>query len=157
MGYEIERKFLVDKVPYLNKDSKSEISQIYLAIGSSEIRIRETKKSGLTKYTLTVKKGAGVVREEHELAIDGETYSEWGADKPVLRKIRYAIPNNAFTIEVDVYKQFSLVVAEIEFSNVSEAESFVPPKWLGAEITGKIQYTNQYLWKALGDKDKVMG
>ena len=58
---EIERQFLVKTLPALPSEYES-LRQGYVAL-LPEIRIRQI---GGTRFTLTVKRGAGLVREEWE-------------------------------------------------------------------------------------------
>ena len=38
-----------------------------------------------------------------------------------------------------------LVLAEVEFPTVEEANAFVPPDWFGADVTMDGRYHNSYL------------
>jgi CYTH domain-containing protein len=38
-----------------------------------------------------------------------------------------------------------LITAEIEFDSEQISESFEPPGWIGAEVTGEAGYTNKNL------------
>ena len=68
-------------------------------------------------------------------------------DGIVITKERYRIPYQSFTIELDLFSGAypDLVLAEIEFSSQEEAASFVPPDWLGREVTYDTHYHNSYL------------
>ena len=65
-------------------------------------------------------------------------------------KTRHRIPYGAHTIELDVFGGHlaGLIVAEIEFSAVEVAESFMPPSWLGQEVTNDLRYRNHALAEA---------
>ena len=66
MGLEIERKFLVDRVPAdLAIDSEDEIAQGYLSVGEDQVRLRRRGD----RHVLTVKRGAGLEREEVEVPL----------------------------------------------------------------------------------------
>src|SRR5215213_6142507 len=67
MAPEIERRFLVDETPaWLPRCPARRIEQGYLvAAGDFEVRVRHTEDERL----LTVKRGAGEVRDEVELRI----------------------------------------------------------------------------------------
>jgi adenylate cyclase len=66
-----------------------------------------------------------------------------------IEKVRYLVPAEApgLVIEVDVYDGAlaGLVVAEVEFAGEADAEAFVPPAWLGREVTGDARFKNQRL------------
>ena len=51
-----------------------------------------------------------------------------------------------YEMEVDVYENEykGLVIAEIEFKTIEEANSFIPPSWL-VDITDDEKYKNQTL------------
>jgi len=61
---------------------------------------------------------------------------------PVIEKIRYLVPNELYTWEIDVFlgDNEGLIVAEIELD--SEDASFQMPDWLGAEVTEFKRYYN---------------
>ena len=66
---EIERQFLVEKLPEL-PDAYEELQQGYISL-EPEIRIR---RIGDSHFILTVKRGAGLVREEWETDISRQEY-----------------------------------------------------------------------------------
>ena len=59
------------------------------------------------------------------------------SDGIIISKKRYEIPHGAFTIELDIFEKDleGLVVAEVEFDSVEEANEYVPPHWFGEEVT----------------------
>ena len=148
MSSEIERKFLLGELPERLADRAGEqISQGYLTNGEGpEIRLRRAGERTL----LTVKTGAGEVREELEIELEPELFGTlWPltAGRRVT-KTRLREPLAAGReAEVDVYAEnlAGLVVAEVEFSSVEESGGFEPPPWLGREITGDRRYANREL------------
>ncbi|MCR4787402.1 MAG: hypothetical protein K5888_02345, partial [Lachnospiraceae bacterium] len=60
----------------------------------------------------------------------------------------------ALTAEVDVFAPpfAPLVLAEVEFSSVEEANSFVKPEWLGDDVSSDRRYYNSYM-SALDPED----
>ena len=145
---EIERKFLVKSIDFINNSSKHQrIVQGYLNSNPERtVRIRIKDKKGF----LTIKgKGneSGISRFEWEKEID---ISEAEAllllcEKGAIDKIRYEVPMGKHTYEVDVFagENEGLIVAEIELQ--SETESFEKPNWLGEEVTSDERYYNAYL------------
>src|SRR3954469_212615 len=103
---EVERKFLVDSPPEgLDAAPRKKIKQGYLAVteAGTEVRVRKQGK----RHVLTVKEGRGGDRGE----TDGEPSA---AQSPCLwpmtkgrrvRKVRYEVPTDGLTIEVDVYRK----------------------------------------------------
>jgi adenylate cyclase len=144
---EIERKFLLEKVPDgLDQWPHVEIAQGYLANDSqAEARLRQMGKDRL----ITVKIFRADFRIETEVALSEEQFSQlWPATEGRrLRKIRYRIPYEAHTIEVNVYqgKNAGLMVAEIEFPDQNSRQQFKKTEWLGAEISGRKEFSNQAL------------
>ena len=142
---EIERKFLVRKLPdNLERYPHTPLTQGYLCT-EPVVRVRQDG----TQYYLTYK-GAGLLaREEYNLPLSKEAYEHLlaKADGIVITKERYRIPYQSFTIELDLFSGAypDLILAEIEFSSQEEAASFVPPDWLGREVTYDTHYHNSYL------------
>ena len=144
-GMEIERKFLVERLPDLTGESRP-IEQGYLAIGAdSEVRLR--RDGG--ELMLTVKRGSGLSREEREIPLEpGDFERLWPlTEGRRLSKHRHLIRDGARTIELDVYDGDleGLAVAEIEFPSEEAAAGFDCPRWLGAEVTDDDSYKNQSL------------
>lgn len=134
---EIERQFLVASLPELPAQYES-LSQGYVAL-LPEIRIRQI---GDSQYVLTVKRGAGLVREEWETRISKAEFDSLAErlhpDTVMIRKRRYliALPDG-LTAELHVHEGhldgFSYV--EVEFPDEKDARAFVPPAWFGREVT----------------------
>jgi adenylate cyclase len=144
---EIECKFLLAKAPdNLDQWPHLAIAQGYLAYDShAEVRLREIGKDRL----ITVKISRTDFRVETEVALTEEQFSQlWPATEGRrLRKVRYRIPYEGYTVEVDVYqgKNTGLMVAEVEFPDRSSRQSFRKPNWLGAEISGRKEFSNRAL------------
>ena len=151
MRYEIERKWLVnDKVvpKDLFQSPFFRIDQGYLEVLDSENDEARIRRKG-DKYFLTLKKGEGIKREENEVEIPSETYNLFLSlpNLNKLEKIRYEIPDGKYTIELDIYvgNLEGLATAEVEFENILESQSYIPPEWFGREITGDKRYKNKNL------------
>ena len=146
-GLEIERKFLVDRLPDdLDDHPSAEIEQGYLAITDDvEVRVRRYGEQAF----LTVKSGGGEVRVEEEIEIDPRRFAAlWPlTDNRRIEKRRYRIPSGALTIELDVYhgRLSGLLVAEVEFDSSEAAAAFTRPDWLSREVTDDPRYKNQRL------------
>ena len=137
---EIERKFLLDGFPNLAPKSESVMFQGYISTMPT-VRIRsKTSASGKTTYKLTFKSAGEIVRQETEISITKKVYTELLnlLEAPPIKKIKktYAL-EGGLTLEcsfVDI-EDDSFYYAEVEFPSVEEAEKFVPPSFLGKEIT----------------------
>lgn len=148
MNREIERKFLVRKLPeHLAGFPHAEISQGYLAIAGGGVQVR-LRKNGAT-HSLTYKRGIGNVREEREAELTPTQFDAlWPATEGKrLVKTRYDIPLGNLVVEIDVYggRHEGLVVGEVEFGDEESAKNFQPPDWLGEDVTGDPRYSNQLL------------
>ena len=160
---EIERKFLVNKLPKnieLSKYSKKEIKQIYLYIDDlSIVRIRKVKENDKEKYTYTVKAGkVGISNEEYENEISKDEfdklYNTRNKNYLVLDKTRYIIPYiDNLKIELDIFHRDyeGLIFAEIEFKSEEQANNIKIPEWFGKDISNII--TNSDL--ALSNIDNI--
>jgi CYTH domain-containing protein len=142
---EIERKFLLKRLPdSLSSFPNEEITQGYLAAERGGVQVRLRKK-GVVR-SLTYKRGNKTAREEREIRLSAEQFDAlWPATEGRrLTKIRYDVPWKAHTIEVDIYtgRHDGVVVAEVEFPDEKTCAEFVPPDWLGEEVTGKARYSN---------------
>ncbi|MCR5667118.1 MAG: CYTH domain-containing protein [Eubacterium sp.] len=145
---EIERRFLIDKLPDNLKDYPfRQITQGYLNTFPA-IRVRKDND----KYYMTYKGNAlpgSLAVEEYNLLLNKESYDHLlsKADGYVISKKRYLIPDQGFTIELDVFEgvHAPLIIAEVEFSSDEEASLYQPPSWLGRELTGQKGYSNSYL------------
>ena len=140
---EIERKYLIDRLPEnLEQYECKHIEQGYLNT-DPVVRIRKSND----KYTLTYK-GAGLMcREEYNLPLTKESYEHMRpkADGILISKTRYLIPEkDGLTIELDIFEKDleGLVVAEVEFDSVEEAESYNPPAWFKEDVTMNKMYHN---------------
>ena len=142
---EIERKFLIDKIPLKLTEYKSDkIKQGYFSI-LPEKRVRKLGDV----YILTEKGEGDMIREEKEVIIDKEMGEKLFALSKtyIIEKTRYYIPFGEHIIELDVYegRHKGMVVAEVEFMSEREALDFEPPWWFGEDITKDKSYKNMML------------
>lgn len=143
---EIERKYLIDEIPFDLKDySCKVIEQGYLNT-DPVVRVRRSND----KYILTYKGSGLMVREECNLPLNEEAYRHLvqKADGIIISKKRYLIPlTDRLTIELDIFEGdlAPLKLAEVEFETKEEAESFLPPKWFGKDVTFSSDYHNSTL------------
>ena len=139
---EIERKFLIKHLPE-NLDSYAFhiIEQAYLTT-NPVIRVRKEDDS----YYITYKGSGKMVREEYNLPLTEEAYLtlKSKADGNVIGKKRVLIPYKSYTIELDIFDApfAPLIVAEVEFPTVEEANAFQGPDWFGEDVTEDTAYHN---------------
>jgi adenylate cyclase len=143
---EIERKFLVDRLPEeVRARPATHIRQGYLAVEPAEVRIRSRDD---TSHELTVKSVGGLSRSEVNLPLTPEQFQElWPLVDRSIEKDRTRYKVDGGTAEVDVYRGplSGLVVAELEFPSEAAAAAFVPPAWFGTEVTTDPRYRNAAL------------
>lgn len=142
---EIERKFLVKRLPNLNNYQKYDISQGYISI-DPVVRLRKQDSS----YYLTKKSKGSLIREEIEVEISQEVYDILLSliQTRIIEKTRYKIPlENGLIAELDIYHNdlASLYTVEVEFKTMKEAQSFIPPNWFGEDITEDNRFKNNNL------------
>ncbi len=141
---EIERKFLVDKIPDLTGIKCDEIRQGYFSI-MPEKRVRQKGD----QFYLTEKGEGDLVREEKEAKIDEMTAKELfeRSKTYIIEKTRYYLPYEKYVIELDIYKgrHKGLIVAEVEFDCEQDAREFIAPSWFGKDITCDKTYKNMML------------
>lgn len=142
---EIERKFLIDKIPDsidLSSLKCRRIEQGYLCT-EPVVRVRRDNDD----YYLTYKSKGLMAREEYNLPLNEAAYNTLikKADGNIITKTRYEIPEkNNLTIELDIFEgKFSgLLLAEVEFSSEAEALAYTPPAWFGKDVTKDASYHN---------------
>lgn len=143
---EIERKFLVDSLPSnLEQYTCHVIEQGYLCT-APVVRIRRQDDT----YILTYKSKGMLAREEYNLPLDEASYFHLRskADGNLISKKRYVIPQeDGLKIELDIFEGSfqGIILAEVEFPTKEAAESYIPPSWLGKDVTFDPKYHNSYL------------
>ena len=145
---EIERKYLLKKVPKLEGIEFHRIEQAYLCT-EPVVRVRREDE----KYYMTYKGSGMMTREEYNLPLTKDAYEHLcqKADGNVIRKTRYLIPlnQNGLIAEVDVFEEpfAPLVMAEVEFASEEQANAFEAPQWFGEDVTFDGRYHNSYMSK----------
>ena len=144
---EIERKFLVKQMPELSKYPFRSLEQGYLCL-SPTVRVRKEDD----EYYLTYKSKAQdhISRQEYNLPLTKEAYEQLikKAEGNIITKKRYLIPlEDDLTAELDVFDPpfAPLVLAEVEFQTVEQANAFKKPEWLGKDVSDDRQYYNSYM------------
>lgn len=144
---EIERRWLVEGWPGLTPHSLLEMEQGYF-LTNPAIRIRrESLQGGDTAYVLCFKGGAGLAREEIEVAVDQDRYQRLKTmlGKPMIQKEqrRYPLPGG-LTLEVNAVDpdlETGFFYAEVEFPTEDAALAWAPPEeltaYLSREVTGQ--------------------
>jgi adenylate cyclase len=149
MAQETERKFLVkDDAWRVGNPSGLFYRQGYLSrVKERVVRVRTAGQKGF----LTVKGiTRGISRAEYEYEIpleDANHMLEHLCQRPLIEKMRFRIPFEGMTWEVDEFlgENLGLVLAEIELSD--EGQEVILPSWVGEEVSGDPRYYNVNLVK----------
>ncbi|HLF33571.1 MAG TPA: hypothetical protein VI583_05015 [Cyclobacteriaceae bacterium] len=150
MEPEIERKFLLNLCDLpVNIDSLEHVvieqGYIFWNETGDESRLRKSAE----RYLLSFKTGSGVSRTETEIELTRVQFDRlWPmTEGRRLQKTRYFLKDHDHLIEIDVYagKACGLTVAEVEFNNVGDYKSFIPPAWFGREISQDEAFRNRNL------------
>lgn len=145
-GVEIERKYLLSALPPAELLGPGvEIQQGYIDAGDPEIRVRRRGPD----FFLTIKSGAGVRRDEHEVRIPEPTFEKlWPLTEGArVEKTRYLMKDGDDRSEIDAFAGplSGLYLAEIELP--SETRTVRPPAFLPVlrEVTSDPAYKNKGL------------
>ena len=146
---EIERKFTIKKLPENLESYPSHLLEQGYLNTAPVIRVRREDD----KFYLTYKGGGMLAREEYNLPLTEEAYQHLlpKSDGNIIRKRRYLIPCEPYTIELDVFEApfAPLVMAEVEFPSVEEAQHFVIPDWFDQDVTFDPAYHNSNMSKRI--------
>ncbi len=160
LDMEIERKFEIKELPAdLSSFPCLFIEQAYLCT-DPVIRIRRQDD----EFYLTYKGKGLMAREEYNLPLNRNAYEHLlaKADGNIISKKRFLLPIKQpsfadgfkmpkepmkLTIELDVFNPpfAPLIIAEVEFPDVEMAGAFIPPAWLGKDVTDNPEYHNSNL------------
>lgn len=140
---EIERQFLVSALPDLPAEFDT-LEQGYITL-VPEIRFRSVNHE---RFYLTVKRGAGLSREEWETEITAVEYANLKErlfpGTCVIRKRRYHLPlSDGHIAELFVHGGHlsGLNYVKVEFAAESEARAFTPPLFFGREVTDDARFS----------------
>lgn len=149
MGMEIERKWLVGRLPEaLTQYPFRELTQAYLNF-SPAIRVRRERSGDSEHYELTYKGSGAYARREENMPLDRASYESLlrKCEGLVIVKKRYLIPLGAYTAELDVFEGVlrGLCLVEVEFPSEAEGAAFSAPDWFGEDVTASGKYSNAHL------------
>ncbi len=145
---EIERKFLVQSMDFLEQATKKAIMrQGYLSKDPERtVRIRiNDQQSFLTIKGRSNVSGMSRFEWEKEITLEAGIQLLSLALPSVIEKTRYFVPHKQWLFEVDVFAGIhqGLILAEVELN--SETETVDLPAWIGKEVTGDPNYYNAVL------------
>ena len=148
---EIERKFLISEYEKnklsLNAVQSHRLIQYYVQVGDVEERFR--MQDDICFHTVKRKVDAGLQREEVESVCTANDFevNKHSRIGNIIEKTRYILPYGKYKIEIDVFSGAldGLIVGEVEFPTLDEANAFIPPDFFGVEVTMNKAYKNQSL------------
>lgn len=151
MNLEIERKYLLKKLPKITFDSKISISQYYFPVEDKWERIRESIQDGKISFIHCVKKlieEDPAVYEENERDLTVKEYLVLREKCTTqINKIRHVKKEGDLKWEIDEYVNLSLIVAEIEIPSVDyqvEIPDYISENLI-MEVTSFREFTNRKL------------
>jgi len=140
MEVELERTFLLKKIPEGLKDCKSiEVFDIYIPQSAHHPILRIRKRGDVFEMTKKSPiENDSSEQEEQTIPLSKEEFSELstlGGKK--LRKIRYFYPTNNRTAEIDIYLDDleGLAIVDFEFDSSEEKAEFKMPDFCLADVT----------------------
>ena len=149
---EIERQFLITEFPALPEIYRAQVWQGYLST-APVVRIRRfSPPDGCDRYELTVKGKGTLVRAEVNIPIDAAQYEEMSGilkKEPIHKDYRVYELQDGLRLEcsaVDPGTDHGFMYAEVEFDSVEAAKAFVPPAFLGREMTEVRDFSMSNYW-----------
>ena len=146
---EVERRWILPKVPKIQLPQAKKIRQGYLYVdGRGELRIRETDN----RHTMAVKGKdgvGGILRREFDRPIPAWVFDHlWpGTEGRQIFKDRYPIPYREHLLELDLYHERNQghVKLECEFGTNEDPDDFTLPNWAAdaREVTDDSRYNDQ--------------
>lgn len=149
---EIERKFLLTKLPDIKPTLSARIFQGYLSTNPEvRIRSREVLYQNISEFILTVKGDGDLSREEVEIYISYEEFDKLSKliDKPLIEKYYRVYNVDGHKLEcsvVDPGKSSSFVYGEVEFETEEEANNYKWPFDGAEDVTYDKSYKMKNYW-----------
>lgn len=148
MSIEIERKYLVNRLPFSLDDLISAtIKQGYVIATEDGLELRVRQKQA--RFFQTIKMGEGLSRTEIEIELSQDQFDRmWPhTDGRRVSKTRYSMPLGHHIVELDRFEGnlAGLVLVEVEFASEDSSRQFRPPDWFGLEVTEDKRYKNKHL------------
>ena len=143
MGFEIERKFLVNHSALPDLGEGSAIRQGYITTSDPTIRVRKVAKKDHIRGELTLKGKGMKIRREYNVQIPMFVSTILMHLSPTrISKTRYRVVVGEHIWDVDKFNGAlsGLWLAEIELKDPEE--KFEMPPWVGDEVTEDPRYMN---------------
>jgi CYTH domain-containing protein len=140
---EVERRWLVSPsaLPELSSHPCRIVEDKYLAGG--HLRVRSvTEPSGIKLFKLSKKYAPVSPGQTPVVSVylsEQEASVLWSLAGRYARKHRYALSQGALELYLSPGHPFA--VFEVEFTTTSESAAYVPPSFVGEEVTGNAAYS----------------
>lgn len=109
-----------------------------------EMRVRQRNEEFFVTFKSRKNiEGGGVMEFEYPLEHEPAAFLLASTDYR-LSKTRHCLPLGGFVLEVDVFDDMDLVLAEIEIPSMNTPLPPLP-SWIGEEVTGQHEYMNRTL------------
>jgi len=147
---EIERRFLLKKIPKAKWDYQYSISQYYIQDGDIVKRLRFTtdiNRKETIEYLHKIQKGVGEFVEVHEDINQSDAYQLMTTAFKVVNKVRHILNHNGLKFEVDKIDGIELVLLEVELDDINQEIVFPPiiEEQIIMEVTGIRELSNANL------------
>ena len=142
---EIERKWLIDSFPVGMTPCEEKITYSWYVSVSPVVRLRESKG----RYILTLKGEGHLSREEIEGEISDVFAKEiirFTGKEPIVKTMKIYDLSDGLKLECSAVDD-KFMYAEIEFESEEAANAFVPPSFLGKEVTYDPQMKMNNYWE----------
>jgi CYTH domain-containing protein len=151
---EIERRFLLKKIPKTKWDQEYSISQYYIQDGDTVKRLRFTvdiNRKETIEYLHKIQKGVGEFVEVHEDINQSDAYQLVNTAFKVVNKVRRIVNHNGLKFEVDKIDGIELVLLEVELDDINQGIVFPPiiEEQIIMEVTGIRELSNANLATSL--------
>lgn len=109
-----------------------------------EMRVRQRNDNHFVTFKSRHNiEGGGVMEFEYPLEPEPAAFLLNATDYR-LSKVRHCLPLGEFILEVDVFDDMDLVLAEVEIPSMDTTLPSLP-SWIGEEVTGQNEYMNRTL------------
>lgn len=153
MALEIEKKYLLKALPNVKFKEVYDITQYY--VGGDRYRMQYNHKNNQTAFYKTTKTfiSAGV-NEEVEIKISAADYwSNMSTAERAIKKTRHIFKTKKYKWELDVFKDLSIIIAEVEVPDEKTLKKIKVPSWLEPvfmlDVTEYKQFSNYNLAQIL--------
>jgi len=143
---QIERKFLIKKLPDLIDWRKEEVEQWYLTDPNDYESIRVRRYLDDNRCYVDIIHGSGLKRDKYSKKSNWRHFDGRMDEHPIIKKTRYKKKlDSGILMVVDIFDS-GLQLIEIESYDKEYAiTNFDIPDWFGDEVTDNFMYSNAWI------------